>query len=243
MAIKRIKVAEGQEIVIDEWLHWPTFSTIEGAAGVNMDLRAFSYVVGQNVPQAGAVAGGTRTATPADTNQVRANASNHDEAFIIFSITYEHFALSDTTAYANPPVDLAATAPILSGTNLRILQRQMLVELVVGTGITKPQAAAPMSYFGQGIGAVAFGSGDALTIASGAATSLNLNYGTAGCINPTANQRSWQLPIYIHGDRSFYLRARSPEGAGVAGTGAMADINQDYRLKWYLDGLKRRPVA
>lgn len=240
MAIKKIRMPQGQEFNIDEWLHWPLFSTVEAAAATQIDLRAFSYVVGQNIPQAGAISTGARAATESDTNQVARSRINHDEAFICFSMTYETWALEGTdnsnSVYAAPPLDVAAVAPIFRGTNLHNLQQQVLMQLFVGANITKPMASAPLSYYGQGIGSPAWGSGDALTVAIGAATSLNLDYGTAGCVSPE-NQRRWILPVYIHSDRVAYVRLRTP------GAAALANVDQDWRLKVYLDGLKRRPVA
>lgn len=242
MAINKIRIpqeAGGGEFNLAEWLHWPLYSAVEGAAATAVDLRAFSYVVGQNVPQTPFISTGPRNSTRSDTNQVRASGINHDEAFICFSITYEHFALEGSdnqdSIYNVPPLDNMAVAPILSGTNLRTMQRDMLMELFVGANITKPMASAPFAYFGQGIGAVAYGSGDALAIANGAATSLNLNYGTGGSINPQRNQRAWDLPVEIAPDRVMYVRLRTPAGALA--------VDQDWRLKIWLDGLKRRPVA
>lgn len=242
MAIKRVRVPEsagGGEFNLEEWLHWPLYSAVEGQAGVAVDLRAFSYVVGQNVPQAGAISTGARSATKSDTNQVRRSGINHDEAFVAFSLTFEHFALEGTdnsdSIFVNPPLDNAAVAPIFRGTNLRLMQQDMMMELFVGANINKPMASAPFSYYGQGIGAPAFGSGDALTIANGAATSLNLNYGTAGVVDPQRNQRRWQLPVEIAPDRVMFVRLRTPAGALA--------VDQDWRLKVYMDGLKRRPVA
>ena len=239
MAINRIRLPNGEDFNIEEWLHWPLYSVIEGAAGVGVDLRAFSYVVGQRVPQAGVVSTGPRDATEADTNHDRSSMMGHDEAFICFSMTYEHFALEGTTdqdsTFPVGPLDNAATAPVLSGTNLRIMQRAMMYEMFVGAGISKPQASAPLSYYGQGVGAVAYGSGDALAIANGGATALNLNYGTAGSVSPQ-NQRRWQLPVVIHSDRVFYVRLSTPGGPLVG-------EDQDWRLRLIADGLKRRPVA
>jgi hypothetical protein len=242
MAIKNVRLpaqAGGGNFNLEEWLHWPLFSAIEAQAGVAVDLRAFSYVVGQNVPQAGAISTGARSATESDTNQVARSRINHDEAFVAFSMTFEHWALEGTTnsdsVYNVPPLDDAAVAPILRGTNLHILQQQLMMELFVGANISKPMASAPFEYYGQGIGAPAWGSGDALTIANGGATALNLNYGTGGAISPE-NQRRWHLPVQIDPDRVMYVRLRSPGGA-------LTGIDQDWRLKVYLDGLKRRPVA
>lgn len=238
MAINQIKLPNGDVFSIDEWLHWPLFSTIEGAAGASVNLRAFSYIIGQNVPQAGAISTGSRQATIADTNQVVRSKINHDEAFILYSMTYEHFALEGSanqdSFFQNAPLNNAAVAPILRGTNLRLMGRDMIVELYVGAGITKPAARCPMSYINQGVGAVAWGSGDALAINNGGATALNLNYGTGGPVMP-ANQRRYTMQVYIQADRTMQLKVSTPAGALA--------VDQDWRLRFYLDGLKRRAVA
>jgi hypothetical protein len=46
MAIKQIRLPDGSEVVIDEWLHYQQFSTIEFAAATAVNLRAFTYVWG-----------------------------------------------------------------------------------------------------------------------------------------------------------------------------------------------------
>lgn len=226
MAIKKVHLPDGSEVVIDEWLHWPQFSTVEFAGGVALNLRAFTYVTGQRVPQQGAVAGGPRTATEVDTNQVARARINHDEAYLAYSITYEHFALTD--AVLAGPI-LQAPAPALLSQNLRRLQRDVVVEFVVGAGIDKPQFRAPFAWIGQGPGAPAYTSGDAVVAGT------NFTYGTAGCPSPK-DQRRWQLPIYVQSDRVLYVQMTSFPGA-------IADLTQDVRIRWYLDGLKRRPVA
>src|SRR5882672_3386215 len=95
MAIRNIRLGD-QEFKIEEWLHWPEFSTIQGAANANVNLRAFSYVVGQLVPTAGSISTGPRRATESDTNRTTRARMNRDEALIIFSLTYEHFAYEGT---------------------------------------------------------------------------------------------------------------------------------------------------
>ncbi len=226
MAIKKVHLPDGSDVVIDEWLHWPTFSTIEFAAGVALNLRAFTYVQGQNVPQQGALV--PRTATETDTNQVSRTRMNHDEAYLVYAITYEHFALSDATIDEDPPI-LLAPAPVLLSQNLRRLQRDCVVELLVGAGIRKPQFRAPFAWIGQSAGAPAYASGDQV------APNIAFSYGTGGEIC-AKNQRSLQLPIFIQSDRVMFLTMRSEYGA-------IADLTQAVRMRWYLDGLKRRPVA
>lgn len=239
MAIDTFKMPDGSVFRIEEWLHWPLYSTIEGAAGAQVNLYAFSYTVGNQVPQAGAISTGRRNATQSDTNQLVRNKINHDEAFIVFSTTYEVFAVEGSnnqdSVYTNPPLDDEAVAPILSGTNHALMKRDMMVELMVGANITKPMMQSPLAYIGQGIGAYATGSGDALGIANGGATALNLNYGTGGQLGPKVNQRRLNMPILITSDRTIKLKIFTPVGALL--------VDQDWRLRFYLDGIKRRPVA
>jgi hypothetical protein len=245
MAIEKIKLPDGSEVSLSEWLHWPLFSTIEGQGainsavdplglgnGISVDLLMFTYVAGQTVPQAGVVPSPGRMATDSDTNQVARARINHDEAMIVFSMTYEIFALTDDTAIPNLPNDVGALAPVFTGDNLRRMQRDCMYELYVGAGIKKPQARAPLSYYGQGIGAPAWGSGDELNTA---AQVINFTYGTAGYVSPL-NQRRWQLPVYIHPDRVMKTRLSSPVGQIVG-------LSQSWQFKGYLDGLKKRPVA
>lgn len=228
MALNNIRLPNGETIVIDEWLHWPLFSTIEFGAGIAVNMRAFTYVQGQRIPQQGTIPGGTRTATPVDTNQVARTRMNHDEAFLAYSVTYEHFALSNATTGPGGAV-LQSPAPMLSAQNLRRLQRDIVVELKIGAGIDKPQVRSPLSWIDQGVGAPAFGSGDQVT------AGVAIGYGTAGPISPRS-QRQWKLPIYIASDRVMSLTIKSAFGA-------ITDQTQSVRMRWYLDGLKRRPVA
>jgi hypothetical protein len=237
MAIQKIRLPNGQSFNLEEWLHWASFSVVEGAAGANVNLRAFSYVVGDRVPQAGAVPGGSRSATESDTNWVTKSRVNHDEAVVVFAITNEVFAIEGS----NAPIDsqnsqVAATAPIFTGTNLRWLQLLLMEEFFVGANISKPMASAPFEYYGQGIGAVAYSSGDSLDISIGGPTSLNLNYGTAGEINPIRNQRRWAMPVMVHSDRVMYVKFTTPGGS-------LTEVDQAWRIRVYLDGIKRRPVA
>ena len=70
MAIREIRLPDGTNLKIDEWIHWPSFSTIEFAAYSKINLRAFSYIAGQQVPSEGLT---KRTADDADTNSTVRN--------------------------------------------------------------------------------------------------------------------------------------------------------------------------
>lgn len=241
-AIRSVRIGD-QEFALDEWSHWPLYTTVEAArstvvAPVSVSLRGFSYIVGQTVPKAGNLV--QRTATVADTNQATRARINRDEAYICFAMTYEVFALEaangtfdNNSSYLTPPLDEEAAQPLLTGTNLRMMQMQLMLELFLGANITKPMASAPLSWYGQSAGTWVSGAGDAVTIANGAAAAINLNYGTAGMLSAD-NQRRWMLPVEINSDTPMYSKLSSPLG--------VLDVDQDWRMRQYLDGLKRRPV-
>lgn len=219
MAIKEIRLPDGRNVVIDEWLHWPLYSTVEFASTAGVQLRAFSYVRGQRVPSNGLA---TRLATQADTNMNQRQMMGYDESFVMYAITYEAFGLDDETQEGG----VVAEEPVLQGINLRRLQRDLEIELILGAGQTKPQLRYTFSYLPQSVGAEAY--------SNGAAVGNSVSYGTAGAIKP-ANQRRLELPINIESERQMYLKVFSPFGT-------VSELTQNVRLRFWLDGMKRRPV-
>lgn len=245
MTVDKIKLLDGTVVEVDEWLSWPLYSSMigasDGANGAGGDVRIFTYTVGENIPTLGAPAGGPFPAGITDTNQIIPGRISHDEGYIIFSMTYEPFAV-DTGDNTDPPYAapannvVSAVGPTLSGTNLRRLQKDMLLSFVVGAGIDKPQIKAPLSYFGQGPGAEVYASGDALAVGIGAVTALALDYGSGGQPYP-GNQRAFALPVKIDADRDVYAKLETPTDSGL-----IDGLDQTYRLRITLDGLKRRPL-
>jgi len=225
MAIKSVKLPNGQVINIGEWLHWPLYSTFEWDNAVALDLRAFTYTVGQRVPSSGIAA---RNATISDTNQVNKARINHDESMIIFALSWEPWSLGDVSDGGSPPA-VAAEFPMMHSADVKRLQHEVIVELLVGAGISKPQFRAPLSWINQSVGSPAWASGDAV------AANVEISYGMGGRISPAA-QRRFTLPIYIEPDRAMQLRAFTPRGA-------VTSLGADVRIRWYLDGMKKRPVA
>lgn len=231
MAIQALRLPNGEEIRMDEWSHWPRYSTVDiaAAASGSFNLKAFSYVVGQRVTATAGVA--ARNATESDTNQIAKKRMNHDEAFLAYSWTYEFFATSDATSGQVSFAD----APIFQSQNLRRFQRDLVLSLVVGAQIQKPQARCPLSWIGQGPGTPGFGSGGTV------APNVSVSMGTGGRPSP-ANQRVWELPIHIESDRVYYVEVRSwrsPQGV----TPSLDAVTQDCRMRILLDGLHRRPIA
>jgi hypothetical protein len=66
-------------------------------------------------------------------------------------------------------------------------------------------------------------------------SNLALDYGTGGPVWPD-NQRRWNLPIKIDADRAAYVALKTPGGQ-------ITGLDQSWRLRVYMDGLKRRAVA
>jgi hypothetical protein len=236
MAIKKVTLPDGSSVVIDEWLHYPLFSTIQlgtsGGAGDAVNLRAFSYVQGQRVPSTTNAPNNTRLADARDTNMVKRGGMNYDEAFILYALTFEHFALTSVAVGETDPItSLVAPIPVFTAENLRRLQRDVLVELIIGAQQQKPQLRAPMSYISQSVGTKSF----AMQGNTAANTITGFSAGTAGDVD-ARNQRRLELPIYIESQQVSFLKVTSP-------VGTIAGMNQAVRLRWYWDGLKRRPVA
>lgn len=228
MAMENVRLPNGEVVVFDEWLHWPLFSTIEWGATSAVNLRAFTYVVGQKVPSKGISP--KTTANPSHTNQVSKSRMGWDEGFRVFSMTYEVFGRTDATITDASPDILVAEAPMFSALNLRRLQRDLLVKLLVGIEQKKGQVRAPFSYFHQGVGPVYYGSGDAPDANQAIAA------GTGGDV-AWASQRRYPFPVVIDSDRHMQLHVHASP------TGAVSGLTQDVQMRWYLDGVKRRPLG
>lgn len=226
MAMESVRLPNGDEVVFDEWLHFPQYSTVEWASTAAVNLRAFTYVAGQRVPSTGLT---TRIADESDTNQVAKGRMNWDESYRVFSMTYEIFALTDGSISLSPNVIITGEEPVFTSTNLRRLQRDLVIELIIGADIEKPQVRAPFSYFHQGLGAWAYGSGDKPDVLSA------VNYGTGG-LPKWSSQRRYPFPVKIGSDNVMYLKIFSA-------LSTISGLSQSVRMRWYLDGVKRRPLG
>lgn len=225
-SLNQVRLSDGTVVEVSEWLHWPLYSTADFGSADGVNVTLFSYVVGQLVARTGTPA--ARTATERDTNMVRKGKMNQDEAFIVMSIFWEPFGLSDDTS---DPAE--ATAPLMSAPNLRRLQTQLTYELVIGAGTKKADIELPFSAVPQGVGPRYMVAGD----------SAGTNVGTASECDPGA-QYLLNLPVPIGGtgerampgnSRAFKLRVRSF-------TGAVDGLTQNFSGRFWLDGLRERPA-
>ena len=229
-SLNKVVLADGRSVSIAEWYHQPVYSTLEFDEAATVNLYCFNYTPGQNVSQSGLAA---RTATEQDTNVTKRKAMNQDEALIVMAITYEVFALS---AENDNSGNVLAPVPMLTGTDLRRLQVQCNFELYVGLQ-KKPQYAVPFAWLCQSIGTKAYASPQGTTV-------FRNDYGTGGDLS-AENQELLVLPIYIGGfgqhakpGNSMYFQGRFFTVSG----GRVLSLRQDVRLRFWLDGLKKRPA-
>ena len=248
--LKDVILPDGTRTAIDEWLHDPRYSTGEIGPRDNLDLRLFSYVRGQQVPRTASIP--ARLATDADTNMVQSNQMGYDEAFVVYAMTFEAFSLVNAVEPDDPlpPRDYpylpasfgndAIPGPLMDLSTLRAAQRNIVVELLVGASQRKPRIRETFGRIGQSIGTH--------TIASIAGTNNGAPNrhlrppATAGEVE-VWNQRRYEEPIFIREQEIARVRLYAPDGSVAAGM----DINTanrlvPFRLRMYLDGLRRRPV-
>lgn len=247
--LKDVILPDGTRTAIDEWLHDPRYSTAEIGPRDNLDLRLFSYVRGQQVPRTASIP--ARLATDADTNMVQSNQMGYDEAFVVYAITFEAFSLVNAIEPAGPgapPPDypyLPASfgndeipGPLMDLLTLRAAQRNIVVELLVGASQRKPRIRETLGRIGQSVGTHTIAS---VGIANLPGRELRPP-ATAGEVE-VWNQRRYEEPIFIREQEIARVRLYAPDGSVAAGMNdTVAGLLVPFRLRMYLDGLRRRPV-
>lgn len=229
-SLNKIRFADGREFSISEVYHQPRYSTVEIGATDPVNLFSFSYVPGQPVSKTASIT--SRNATERDTNMVRPGAMNQDEALAIQAITFEAYGLDSESDNSGNTI---AAAPMLSGIDLRRLQRDIVFELRVG-GLNKPMYQIPFVWLCQSMAAEAF-------VSDTGSTTTRLEYGTAGEVS-AMNQEALELPIYAGG---WGIHARPGNSMLLKGklfcpSGAITGLRQNVRLVVVLDGLSKRPA-
>lgn len=213
----------------------PLYSTIELAPGNFNVLSAFSYGRGGDVP--GSV--GPRQSNYADTNlEGEGNRIPENEEIFIYSLAIEVFMLGveDSAALdVIPPTE----APFVSVMNILRAQRDLLVETKIGTD-AKRYTHAPLSWFPGGTGVEQWNSG-AVSLA-GTGYFAGNNGGTS-----TYDSRQFASPLHAEGGETFTVDF-SPGPGSVVGlnldtTPPAGTVEGRLRLRTFLEGLRRRPMA
>lgn len=226
----KVRLPDGRVLTPGDWTTAePLWSTVEIGAGAFPVLTAFSYGEGGDVP--GSI--GPRESTLADTNlQGEGSRLPENEELVVFNIAVEVFRIGDTYLDPDPDVIPHADAPDVDLKEILRLQRDLLV--IFRIAFVKEYTRSPLSYW-------AASTGVAGTYAGG----LN-QAGVSGFLS--ANNGSWNAdegrvlasPLYVQGGESMQVDIK-------AGPGEVQDLNvgvaSRMRLRIFLDGYRRRPVA
>lgn len=230
----KVRLPDGRTLVPGDWTSAvPLYSTVEISTGAFTVQTAFSYGLGQAVP--GSV--GPRQSNLADTNLQGEGAQlPQNEELIIYVIGIEVFKIGLAGGSNGVGADQipATDAPDVELMNMLRLQRDINVTLRIAA--VKNYTGSPLSYWPSGTGVQQYNSGARSAVSNGASGYVAGNNGSTD-----ADQgRTLASPLYVAGGEAFALDISAGpgqvNGLDLAATGRM-------RLRCYLDGYRRRPVA
>jgi hypothetical protein len=241
--ITKVRLPDGRTLTPGDWTSAePLYSTIEIASGAYTTLQAFSYAIGGDVP--GSV--GPRKANLTDTNlQGQGAQLPENEELIVYSMMIEafqvnQFDLSDMTGVNAFSILPAPPLPFVSVQTMLMLQRDLVIVMKIAS--VKEYTRAPLGWFPAAMGVhgvyqSVFGV-SAATVAAPAGFVTGNNGST-----DVAGKRVFASPLYVEGGESLSVDFLAPKGSiqdlsFVDGTPAGR-----VRLRTYLDGYRRRPVA
>lgn len=214
----------------------PLWSTIEIGEDSQQVLRAFSYANGS-----AAVPGsiGPRKANDADTNLRGAGGTlPESEELICFNISIDVFAIGGPGDAADDAIP-QSDPPEVSALNLLRLQRDVIVEFKIAS-VNKVYIQAPVSYFPAAQGVKQFTSGARSELSDGADGYVSAQNGS-----PNAHEiRELASPLRVKGGEPFAVDFICGPGE-ITGLNVNSNGNDDgrLRLRTFLDGYRRRPVA
>lgn len=226
----KIRLPDGRVLVPGDWTSAePLFSTVEIGTGAFPVLTAFSYGRGGDVP--GSV--GPRESTLRDTNlEGEGNRLPENEELVIFNLGIEVFKIGSTVG-ADPIPN--ADAPAVELMNMLRLQRDLLVVLKIA--YVKEYTHAPLSYWPAGTGVHEYVNAGSRTVLSQQASGTIVGNNGSPSIDEA---RAFASPLYCAGGESLSVDLKA--GPGQV-NGLDIGANDRMRLRIYLDGYRRRPVA
>lgn len=236
--IFKIRTPDGNVVTPGDWTGAePLFSVVEVDEGALTILTAFSYGVG-NTDVPGSI--GPRRSTQADTNlEGEGNRLPENEELIIFNLAVEVFAIGgpgDSTADTIPQSD----PPEVSLLNMLRLQRDMLMTIRIAS-VNKRYIEAPIGYFPASTGVLNYTAGARSDLSSGTEGYISANNGS----HQADDVRELSSPLRVKGGETFGVDF-------LPGPGQIVGLNVEndntvtegrLRLRTFLDGYRRRPVA
>jgi hypothetical protein len=236
--VRELVLPNGKKYVPSDWTSAePLWSTVEIGVGPFPQLNAFSYGIGApEVP--GSI--GPRRSTICDTNLEGAGSKlPENEELITYNLAIELFKLGTAADVAYFP---DADNPDVPLPDMLRLQQSILV--VYQIAAIKEYTRQPLSYFPQGMG-TAYNFSGGLTRVSGGLTGTVV--ATNGSPSP-ADVRTFASPLYVAGGEAFTVEFTagpgSVPGLNLSGPDPVPpQVEGRIRIRVYLDGLRRRPVA
>jgi|WetSurMetagenome_2_1015567.scaffolds.fasta_scaffold65323_3 hypothetical protein len=236
--ITRIVLPNGQEYVPSDWTSAePLWSTVEVSPGPFPLLKAFSYGRGASeVP--GSI--GPRKSSYVDTNlEGEGSKLPENEDLIAYTMNVEVFKIgtADTTTYF-PDAD----QPDVPLPDMLRMQRDIVMLFRIAA--IKDYTHASMSYFPAAMGTLYNFSGNLTEVSGGATGTVVASNGSPS----PRDVRTFASPLYVAGGEAFGVEVTAGPGF-VQGLNLALDNATPpkqpgrIRLRIFLDGLRRRPVA
>lgn len=249
--ITKVRLPDGRTLTPGDWTSAePLYSTIEIAAGTYTTLQAFSYALGGDVP--GSV--GPRKSNLTDTNlQGQGAQLPENEEIIVYAMMIEGFTVNqkDLADYdGTPPQTLLMNPPDLphvSVQDMLALQRDLVI--VARIASVKEYTRAPLGWFPQAMGVFPTYQQVTSSVLGGATETTKgvpgFVTGNNGSVD-AGGKRVFASPLYVEGGESLSVDFLAPsgqvEGLSFATPGNL-ELAGRIRLRTYLDGYRRRPVA
>lgn len=228
--IDKVRLPNGNVVIPGEWtMAVPLYSTVELATGPFPNVVAFSYGQGGTVP--GSV--GPRQSTIIDTNlQGEGGKLPENEQITIRAIGVEVTKLGPAASTARFPDCDPPGVPL---PDMLRLQRDVVMQLIIA-GV-KQYTNSPLSYWPAGTGVdYTISGGRSQVSGAGGNGEVPANNGFPS----TESMRELASPLQIAGGEAFGMQF-------VAGPGQVINLNlaanSRMRLRVYLEGERRRPVA
>ena len=234
--VTKVRLPDGRVLTPGDWTSAePLYSTIEIAPGSYTTLQAFSYALGGDVPGSNVGLASPRKSNLADTNLLGQGAQlPENEELIVYAMEVEAFTIIDaggTDEGINPPA-----LPHVSVLNMLRLQRDLV--LVMKIASVKEYTRAPLAWFPASTGVTPTYSQAQTAIGPG----VNLQGFVTGNNGSTdvGGKRVFASPLYVDGGEALVIDFLAPKGEvedlSLGQTGRI-------RLRTFLDGYRKRPVA
>jgi hypothetical protein len=234
--VTKVRLPDGRVLTPGDWTSAePLYSTIEIAAGPYTTLQAFSYALGGDVPGSNVGLGSPRKSNLADTNLLGQGAQlPENEELIVYAMEVEAFTLLNTGGTddgINPPA-----LPHVSVLNMLRLQRDLV--LVMKIASVKEYTRAPLAWFPASTGVTPTYS-QAQTAIGPVPNLQGFVTGNNGSTD-VGGKRVFASPLYVDGGEALVIDFLAPKGEvedlSLGETGRI-------RLRTFLDGYRKRPVA